>query len=214
MGSVIKFDEASPHIQDIDSIFTVAVTACTANKFEASREELTHKGISEIDAVLTAREFFRFVRTLGIDMRNIEPEGMDAPYQQASSASWRVNYSGGKAESVAIEAFVKQQGSLHDFRFNIPKNASSRKESRVQIGKKNIGFAWVSGIAEADAYVASLIAEGRSDIHYIEVMACPGGCVGGGGQPINRSPEKPKNRKKLSQEMEKTLPDKTHSAGR
>lgn len=203
MGSLIKFGHQEDTSSGNDSIFTVSVTACTANKYEASREEMTHKGISEVDAVLTVREFLRFIRTHGIDLKNIEPEAMNEPFDKSSAAAWKMAYSGGKAEAVAMEVYRLLGGTPGAFRFNVPKNVTARKESRVSAGDKNLGFAWVSGIAEADAYIEMLIAEGRTDIHYIEVMACPGGCAGGGGQPINRMPEKPKNRKRICQEMEK-----------
>ncbi len=203
MGSMVKFGDESNSISSRESMYTVSVTPCVANKFEASREEMTHRGISEVDAILTIREFFRFVRTHGIDMKNIEAESMDTPYQHATAASWKTGYSGGKAEAVALEAFLIAGGNVNDFKFTIPKNTSAKKETKVVINNQPIGFAWVSGIAEADSYLQSLFDENRSDIHYIEVMACPRGCVGGGGQPINRSPEKPKSRKKMCQELEK-----------
>ncbi|MFP4690742.1 MAG: [Fe-Fe] hydrogenase large subunit C-terminal domain-containing protein, partial [Bacteroidales bacterium] len=72
------------------------------------------------------------------------------------------------------------------------------------IGGKQVGFAWVSSIAEAENYLQHLKQEGRDDIHYVEVMACLDGCVGGGGQPISRGFEMSKSRKKVCVEMEKS----------
>jgi len=187
-----------------DSIYAVSVMPCVAKKFEASREETTHKGISEVDAVLTIRELMRMMRTNGIDLRNLEPAEFDTPFQTASGASWKLGYSGGKAEAVALELHHKLKGSAkEEFKFSVPKNIAGRKESKVTIGKNTYGFAWVSGIANAEAYLNQLKEEGRDDIHYVEVMACLEGCAGGGGQPIFRIPEKPRNRKKICQEMEK-----------
>ena len=190
-----------------DNIYSVAVMPCVAKKYEASREEMTHKGISEVDAVLTIRELMKMMRANGLDFRNLSPEPFDQPFAESSASAWKMGYSGGKAEAVAIELFENLKGPDKEaFRFNVPKNAAIKRESKVSIGKYNFGFAWVSGIEKADAYLRQLKEEGRTDIHYIEVMACLEGCAGGGGQPINRIPEKPRNRKKICQEMEKNCP--------
>lgn len=195
-----------------DNIYSVAVMPCVGKKFEASREEMTHKGISEVDAVLTVRELMRMMRTNGIDVRNLAPMPFDEPFASSSAAAWKLGYSGGKAEAIAMELFENLKTSTKEtFKFSVPKNIAGRKESKVTIGKKTYGFAWVSGIERADSYINQLIAEGRDDIHYVEVMACLEGCAGGGGQPINRIPEKPRNRKKICQDMEKLNPWKTAS---
>ncbi len=203
LGTMIKFDTDASMAADREQLFNVSVMPCVAKKFEASKEEMTHKGISEVDAVLTIREFFRLIRTHGIDMKNIESETIDAPYNTSTAAAWKMGYSGGKAEAIALELFLKTGGKIDDFKFIVPKNLTAKKESKVDIGAHTIGFAWVGGIAEADDYISKLINDHRSDIHFIEVMACQGGCAGGGGQPIDRHPNKPKNRKKALQEMEK-----------
>jgi iron-only hydrogenase group A len=195
-----------------DNFYTVAVMPCVGKKYEASREEMTYKGISEVDAVLTIRELIRMMRTHGIDFRNLEPVPFDEPFAESTAAAWKLGYSGGKAEAVALELFESLKGaSKETFKFSVPKNIAGRKESKVTIGNKTFGFAWVSGIEKANTYINQLIAEGRDDIHYVEVMACLEGCAGGGGQPINRIPEKPKNRKKICQDMEKMSKWKTPS---
>lgn len=190
-----------------ENVFSVAVMPCVAKKYEASREEMTHKGISEVDAVLTIRELMKMMRANGLDFRNLNPEPFDQPYAESSASAWKMGYSGGKAEAVAMELFENLKGASNEsFKFNVPKNVAIKRESKVSIGKHTFGFAWVSGIEKADAYLRQLKDEGRTDIHFIEVMACLDGCAGGGGQPINRIPEKPKNRKKVCQEMEKNCP--------
>jgi iron-only hydrogenase group A len=195
-----------------DNFYTVAVMPCVGKKYEASREEMTYKGISEVDAVLTIRELIRMMRSHGIDFRNLEPVPFDEPFAESTAAAWKLGYSGGKAEAVAFDLFESMKGtSKESFKFSVPKNIAGRKESKVTIGKKTFGFAWVSGIEKANTFINQLIAEGRDDIHYVEVMACLEGCAGGGGQPINRIPEKPKNRKKICQEMEKLSQWKTPS---
>ncbi len=168
-------------------IYTVAVMPCVAKKYEASLEKNTHKGVSEVDSVLTVRELLRMLRSFGLDLSQMEEEEVDSPYDVCSSAAWKLGYSGGKAEAVARQVFNMTAGSKKDtFRFNLPKNQSIRRETKITIGKEQLGFAWVSSIVEAEKYLQELEEEGRDDIHYVEVMACLGGCAGGGGQPISR----------------------------
>ncbi len=203
-GSLIKLNYAREHDVAMEDIYTVSVTPCVAKKYEASWEENTHKGVSEVDAVLTVRELFLLLRSFGLNLEQIEEEEMDAPYNHSSAAAIKLGYSGGKAESVAQELFNIMGGSKKEaFRFMQPKSITSKRETKVKIGKTQVGFAWVSSIAEAEDYLNELGESKRDDIHYIEVMACLGGCAGGGGQPISRGFEQPKARKKISVEMEK-----------
>jgi iron-only hydrogenase group A len=205
-GAILKSEFSPLEKEWRKDCYTVSLVPCVANKFEASREENTHKGIAEVDAVLTVREFLRMIRTNGLDLESMETEKMDQPFVTGSDFSWKTGYAGGKAEAVAAELYRITGPHSEPFRFNVPKNIAGKRESKVKIGNKTIGFAWVSGIADAEQYIGGLLQEGRTDIHYVEVMACPGGCAGGGGQPISRHPEKPKTRKKVCQEMERVAP--------
>ncbi len=192
---------------EAEKLYTVSFMACVANKFEASREENTRKGISETDAVITVREFMRMLRSFGLTLSGMEPENPLPPFENNSRAGFQMAYSGGKAEAVAFQLHLISNGpSGPNFKFIPPKNPGSKREVKVKIGKQEYGFAWVSGIAEAQNYLDQLKNEQRTDIHYIEVMACSGGCVGGGGQPVSyfNALEKNKSRKKLSQDLEKT----------
>lgn len=204
MGAMIKTQHADDKEIPAEELFNVAVMPCVGKKFEASREENTHKGISEVDAVLTVRELLKLLRSCGLDITNTEGEVLDTPYDQSSAAAWKLGYSGGKAEAVAREAYLMMGGKPDDFKFNTPKNISGRKETKVKIGDHQIGFAWVSSIQDAEGYLQQLIDEGRTDIHYVEVMACLNGCAGGGGQPVSRGFEQVIARKKRCAELEKS----------
>lgn len=209
MGRLIKYHLSEPG--EIENLYTVAFMPCVANKFEASREGNTQKGISEIDAVITVREFLRIIRSYGINLARLEPDPLNTPYENNSVAGIQMSYSGGKAEAVAHQLNLISGGKTDGgFKFITPKNPGSRKEVKVKIGDKEIGFSWVSGIFQAQKYLDQLKAEERSDIHYIEIMACPGGCAGGGGQPVAgfNNPEKCKSRKKIAQDLEKTRKNK------
>ncbi|MFP4288076.1 MAG: [Fe-Fe] hydrogenase large subunit C-terminal domain-containing protein [Bacteroidales bacterium] len=201
-GMVLKNRKSEDY--DNDLLYTVSFMPCVANKFEASREENTKKGKSEIDAVITIREFLRMLRSFGIDLKSLASEKPEPFMVPGSKAGMMTAYSGGKAEAIAIALHRLDSGEKGaGFKFTPPKNPISRKEVKVKIGGNEVGFAWVSGIKEAQQYLDELKNENRSDIHYIEVMACENGCVGGGGQPIHWNKDKPRSRKKTCQELEK-----------
>lgn len=203
LGALIKTSASADKETPMEKLFNVSIMPCVGKKYEASREENTHKGISETDAVLTVRELLQLLRSCGIDIMNTEGEPLDKPYDQSSGNSWKMGYSGGKAEAVAREVHLMMGGKPDDFKFTAPKNVSGRKETKITIGDRQIGFAWVSSIREAEDYLQQLMQDGREDIHYVEVMACLNGCAGGGGQPVSRGFEQVIARKKLCMEMER-----------
>jgi iron-only hydrogenase group A len=203
MGRLIKY-KLNPGF-DIYNIFNVSFVPCVANKSEAARDVNTQKGISETDAVITVREFLRMLRSFGLNLNKLEASNPEDPFRNNSTAGYQMSYAGGKAEAIAIQIHAMVNGKdATGFKFTIPKNPGSRKEVKLKFGPHDIGFAWVSGILEAQKYLDHLKEEGRNDIHYIEVMACPGGCAGGGGQPIVIHSDRQKSRKKVSQDLEKT----------
>lgn len=203
MGTLIKSIYAQQEELSRETIYTVAVMPCVGNKFEASREENTHKGISEVDAVLTVRELFQLFGSFGLDITQIEPEAFDEPFKQSSLSIFEQGYSGGKSEAVAREVYLMNGGKVDDFRFISPKNLAGKKETKIVCDDQQFGFAWVSSISEAESYLKQFQEDNRNDIHYVEVMACLGGCSGGGGQPISRGFEQPLARKKILMEMKK-----------
>lgn len=204
MGTLVKTVYAPQSEIDLDTIFTVAVTPCVANKYESSREENTHRGTSEVDAVLTVRELFDFLRSYGLDLQQLDEEPLDEPFELSSGFAWKVGYTGGKAEAVARELHrMWPDEGKEDFKFSLPKNQAIKRETKVKIGNREIGFAWVSSMEEAESYLQEIKESGRDDIHYVEVMACLGGCAGGGGQPISRGFEKPLARKRICVEVDK-----------
>jgi iron only hydrogenase large subunit-like protein len=201
MGRLIKH---TLHNSEIDNVYTVSFMPCVANKSEASWEVNTQKGVSETDAVITVREFLRMLRSYGLNISQLSSENPEEPFLNNSAAGIQASYSGGKAEAVAHQINLMINGiNAPDLKFTVPKNPGSRKEVKVRIGKNEYGFAWVSGIAEVQKYLDYLTMEGRKDIHYIEAMACTGGCAGGGGQPVSMNTERAKQRKKIAQDMEK-----------
>lgn len=167
-----------------EDIYMVSIMPCTAKKFEAYREELIQKGIPNVDAVITTRELARLVRLFGIDVNNLQPELADNPLGTRSSAGKIFGSSGGVMEAAIRTAYFKITGEeLQQFRIQEVRGNKGRKESKVKAGDIELGVAVVSGLKEAEKLLDE-IRTGRNDIHFIEVMACPGGCINGGGQPI------------------------------
>jgi iron-only hydrogenase group A len=183
-GALIKNIWAEQVGIKTEDIFVVSIMPCTAKKFEASRVEMTSKGVSDVDVVLTTRELARLIRLYNIDFENLEPEFADNPIGTRSSAGKIFGSSGGVMEAAIRTAFFTITGNeMTDL--NIPelRGNKGRKEAVIKIGDLELGVAVVSGLANAGKLMKE-IQTGRKDIQFIEVMACPGGCIAGGGQPL------------------------------
>lgn len=185
MGTLITNHFAELPVNSGSHIYSVSAMPCIAKKFESQREQMTHKGIADVDLVLTTRELARLIRLNGIDIEQLEPEMPDAPYQTRSSAGKMLAVSGGLTEALIRTLHFMITGKefalakIHELR-----SGKGRKEYFIKIGDFKLGFAVVNGIGHVAPLLDEIVA-GRSDLNYIEVMACPAGCVGGGGQPIH-----------------------------
>jgi NADH-quinone oxidoreductase subunit G/NADP-reducing hydrogenase subunit HndD len=164
-------------------IYSVSVMPCTAKKFEAMRPEMARNGMADIDAVLTTRELGALLKKHGISLADMPAEAADDPLGRRSGAGKIFGSSGGVAEAAVRTAHRlitgEERPSLH---VREARDADGIKESKIQVGDLTIGMAVVSGLGNARRLMDQ-IAQGRSDLHFIEVMTCPGGCVNGGGQP-------------------------------
>lgn len=193
-GAIIKTYFADKVNLKKEDIYSVAIMPCTAKKFEAQREEMTHKGISDVDGVLTTREFVKFVKLFGINMHEIESETADSPLGIRTTAGKLFGASGGVAEAAIRTAYHTLTGT-ELVKFKIPqiRGLKGQKEVHLDINGLKVGVAVVNGLVNAKKLLDEIKA-GRDDIQFIEIMACPGGCVGGGGQPINLDEEAVKRR--------------------
>ncbi|MCK5539033.1 MAG: iron hydrogenase small subunit, partial [Bacteroidales bacterium] len=195
-GAMIKSYFAEKENLKPKDIYSVSIMPCTAKKFEGQREEMTQKGISDVDAILTTREFVKFINMFGIDLEKLQPELTDSPLGTRTSAGKIFGTTGGVAEAALRTAYFKLTGKeLMEFKINDVRGLDNRKETKIMIGDLELGVAVVNGLGNAKKLLEEIKA-GRKDIHFIEVMACPGGCVGGGGQPINMDTEAIKIRAK------------------
>ncbi len=189
MGAIIKSYYAKHENIDPEKIFSVSIMPCTAKKFESQRDEMTKNGIADVDASITTRELARLIRLRGIDLSKLKPEVADSPLGTRSSAGKIFGASGGVMEAAIRTAYFKLTGKeLVDFQVPEVRGFEGRKETKIKINDIEIGVAVVSGLKNA-AELIKEIKQGRDDLHFIEVMACPGGCINGGGQPIGASEE-------------------------
>ncbi len=196
MGSLVKHHFARDQKIKAEKIFCVSLMPCTARKFEAQREEFTNKGISDVDVVLTTRELARMIRLYGLDIQQNAPEMADMPFAIRSSAAKIIGASGGEAEAVYRSLFYKLSGKhLVNFKVAQMRNNKNIKEFSSKIGKYKLGIAAVNGLGNVHELIKQIKA-GHSDLQFIEVMACPGSCINGGGQPIGCDKEAVKARVK------------------
>jgi NADH-quinone oxidoreductase subunit G/NADP-reducing hydrogenase subunit HndD len=188
LGAVTKSFFAERSGIDPARIFSVAVMPCTAKKFECQRPEMSDHGRPDIDAVLTTRELARLIRMRGLDVAGLEPEAADTPFGQRSSAGKIFATSGGVMEAAIRTAHWLVTGrELEHLEVKAVRGLQGVKEARVAIDGLELGVAVIGGLGNARRLLDEIIA-GRRDLHFIEVMTCPGRCIAGGGQPYGTDP--------------------------
>ena len=169
-----------------DNLYVVSIMPCTAKKAEAVRGQLYDNGRPQTDIVLTTQEIARMLKSAGIDLAVINPEPNDSPFGCYSGAGTIFGASGGVAEAAvrtAYEFVVHESLENLDFKplRGVDKNHRT-KEAEIDIKGTKVKVRVVSTLKEAEKSIKEL-KEGRADFHLLEVMACPGGCINGGGQP-------------------------------
>ena len=183
LGAVIKSYYAETQGIDPNNIFSVSIMPCTAKKFEAERPEMVRNGRPDIDAVLTTRELGRLIRKHGLDLGDLVPETQDTPFGERTGAGKLFGMTGGVMEAAIRTAhFLVTGKELADLNVKPVRGLDGIKEARVNVDGIELGVAVVHGLMNAHT-IMKQIKDGRDDLHFIEVMTCPGGCVGGGGQP-------------------------------
>ncbi len=188
LGAVIKSFFAQQVAIEPKKIFSVSIMPCTAKKFEATRGEMTNDGVADIDAVLTTRELARLITMRGIDLNALQPEGADTPFGERSTAGKLFGATGGVMEAAIRSAYNLVTGDeLETLTVESVRGMAGVKEAKIQVGDLTLGVAVANGLSNARTILDQLRA-GRDDLHFIEIMTCPGGCIGGGGQPRNTDP--------------------------
>jgi NADH-quinone oxidoreductase subunit G/NADP-reducing hydrogenase subunit HndD len=189
LGAVVKSFFADREGLDPSRLYSVAVMPCTAKKFEAGRPEMGRGGRPDIDAVLTTRELASLIRMHGLDLGTLAPEAPDTPFGERTSAGKLFGASGGVAEAAVRTAHYLLTGKAHDApRLQALRGLDGVKQYHATVAGRELGVAAVSGLGHARALLDQ-VRGGRTDLQFIEVMTCPGGCISGGGQPRAASPE-------------------------
>lgn len=183
-GAVIKSYFAEKEGIDPAKIVTVSVMPCTAKKFEAQRPELGKDGLSDVDIVITTREFADMVKDAGIDFNSLEDSDFDNPFGNASGAGVIFGATGGVMEAaLRTVADILNGDSAKNVEFEAVRGVDDIKIVSVEAGGKTIRAAVAHGLGNARKLIDK-VKSGEEELHFIEIMACPGGCVTGGGQPI------------------------------
>ena len=161
-----------------EDLYVVSVIPCTAKKFEISRDELGHY----TDAALTTRELAKMIKEAGIDFANIPDSDYDLPFGEASGAGAIFGATGGVMEAALRTAAYKLGGSGAPIEFKEVRGTKGVKEAEYKVGKATVKVAVASGLDNARKVIEA-VKSGEKDYTFIEIMACPGGCINGGGQP-------------------------------
>jgi len=179
-----------------ENLYVVSIMPCTAKKFEARRPEFAVEGVPDIDAVLTTQEAATLLRQAGINFEELPVEGLDMPFGFVSGAAEIFGASGGVAEAalrMAVETLEKK--TLEQVEFKAVRGMQGTKEAALQVAGLEVKVAVTNGLANARKLIER-VRKGEATYHLIEVMACPGGCVGGGGQPYPNDMERRAKRSK------------------
>lgn len=188
-GALLKSYYAQKIGVDPSRMFVVSVMPCTAKKYEAQRPELGNE-YPDVDAVLTTRELARMIRSAGIDFHRLPNEGFDDPMGESTGAGAIFGAAGGVMEAALRTAHYYLTGEdMKSLTFAPIRGLEGVKQADVKVGNVSLKVAAISGLANIKPILDDMRA-GTSPFHFIEVMACPHGCINGGGQPQPASPEK------------------------
>ncbi|SET07632.1 [FeFe] hydrogenase, group A [Natronincola peptidivorans] len=205
-GALAKSYYAKKAGIDPKDIFSVSLMPCTAKKFEASRPEMSQSGIQDVDAVLTTREFARMVKKANIDFKGLEEQEFDNPLGVSTGAAAIFGTTGGVMEAAlrtAVEVITGKE--LGGIEFQQVRGYEGIKEATLQVGELEVKVAVCHGLSNARKLL-EMIKNGDAFYHFVEVMSCPGGCIGGGGQPLPATKEKRQARMDAIYEVDKNLP--------
>ena len=168
-----------------EDMIVVSVMPCVAKKYEAERPELEYGGVKDVDIVITTRELGRMIKEAGINFLLLDDEEYDNPLGESTGAAQIFGTTGGVIEAALRTAAVQLTGGTIDkVDFTEVRGMAGLREASVTIGDLTLNLAIANGLGNARTLLES-IREGKSNYHAIEIMACPGGCIGGGGQPYH-----------------------------
>ncbi len=186
-GAVMKTYYAEKMGIDPKNMFVVGIMPCTAKKFETKRDDQNASGYPDVDVALTTRELARMIETAGIFFKHLPDEEFDMPFGESTGASTIFGATGGVMEAALRTAVEKLTGeTLEDVDFTAVRGMEGVKEAEYDVAGKKIKVAIASGTKNAKVLMDQ-IKNGTSEYLFIEIMGCPGGCINGGGQPIQHA---------------------------
>jgi iron-only hydrogenase group A len=205
-GALAKTYWAEKSNIDPAKIFSVSIMPCTAKKFEATRPEMRDSGYQDVDLVLTTRELGRLFRMSGIDFNKLPGSKFDSWMGAYTGAAVIFGATGGVMEAALRTVYEVVTGeTLEDVNFTAVRGMEGIKEAEVDLTGTKVKVAVGHGLANARKLMDQVRA-GTSPYHFIEIMACPGGCIGGGGQPITKCNAMRERRIKAIYEEDAGLP--------
>ena len=186
-GAIVKTYYAKKYNVDPKKIYMVSVMPCIAKKYECQRPEMEVDGLRDVDCVLTTRELARMIKQSNIVFEKLEDNVFDDPMGEATGAGAIFGTTGGVMEAaLRTAADTIEQKDLGEFEYEEVRGGAGIKKATITIGGKEVKVVVASGLANARK-IMDEIRDGKADYHFVEIMACPGGCVMGGGQPIKSS---------------------------
>lgn len=186
-GAIIKTWYAEKMGIDPKDIVVVGIMPCTAKKFETKRENQSASGYPDVDYSLTTRELGRMIESAGIYFKHLPDEEFDNPLGDSTGAAVIFGATGGVMEAALRTAVEKLSGEeLKSLDFTEVRGTDGIKEASYTVNGMEVKVCVVSGLANANT-IMEKVKNGTADYHFIEIMGCPGGCVNGGGQPIQHA---------------------------
>lgn len=183
-GSLAKDVLCKEMNRKAEDLVVVSIMPCTAKKFEAGRPEFAKDGVRDVDIVITTQELGKMIKESGIRFTELAPESMDMPLGFHTGAGVIFGNSGGVSEAVLRYAYEKVTGShLEKVDFTEVRGEEGLREAEITLDGVKLRLAIVHGLKNART-VAEMILAGKKEYDIVEVMSCPGGCIGGAGQPI------------------------------
>ena len=186
-GAIIKTWYAEKMGIDPKDIVVVGIMPCTAKKFETKRNDQAASGYPDVDYSLTTRELGRMIESAGIYFKHLPDEEFDNPLGDSTGAAVIFGATGGVMEAALRTAVEKLSGEeLKSLDFTEVRGTDGIKEASYTVNGMEVKVCVVSGLANANT-IMEKVKNGTADYHFIEIMGCPGGCVNGGGQPIQHA---------------------------
>lgn len=183
-GAVLREHYKKADAKEDRQTISVAIMPCVAKKMEAGREEFIRDGVPDVDYVITTKELISMIRESGIQFDQIDPEAPDMPFSISSGAGVIFGVTGGVTEA-ALRRLVKEKSTqtLRDIKFSGIRGMDGIKAAEMELDGKVVRIAVVSGLGNADTLIEKL-KSGEEHFDFVEVMACPYGCIAGAGQPF------------------------------